>query len=1068
MSHLVPLPLPCPVQLGTVKADASGSQLHQFVREGSHTKVKKVLLKGVAVDTRNSLGQTPLFIAALLDLVKVVDVLLMFGADPNYRCDDRSTPVHAAAFSCNQWILSKLLDAGGDLRLNDKDGRLPQVWAQSAGKERNVRILEFMQRCTSHMQEITQQVAYSISHQIGSSSESLIRNPSILNKITYRIKDGEFLSNPKARSISSQTVQCFGFGKFYVLGSTQLAYLASIPLVSEKALVQPDDEPTFSYTTGPYTTMTNLTWNGIRVTVKQMNLPTHPNCSKRLSADLLITEQEYSSHLRHPSLLLLMAVCQLSELDQIRLVYERVNLGSLYGVLHERRSEFPVLRMEMIVQMLLQITDALLYLHSRGYIHRTVTSHAVQLVLPGIAKLSNFEFMVKSVDGALYNNLSQFPVPSQFYNWLAPEVIRGKTATVKSDVYSFCTLVQELFTDAVPWEDLDGFAVKELLAAGRCLTVDDQVPKPYYDIVRMGIQVKPRNRTMNLQDIRFILRNDFKDLISNKKKHTSEKDQSDLYLHDHVNMFETNGVDHRREQEQLQKENAGKGKQPECLEQAQLTSDNDEYSYYNLGRRTSFSPKKCGADNKVRHLNSEPSQQITVLYDCWKTQYNQFEGKAESRAHHGVYIEDKADDDSNPWKKIEQHYDSESSEPPSEKHYSDVLGHLHELDLALDEEMFATSDEEEASIISLRTGREYTSDEGDEQSDRTTTLSQDWSGMEGLESDQENHGMVCQHTLNSSVMEEEDIATSISVQDSISNCKINIQTSKHLMQQAFSALDRTIRNYNPEIGTVRKSKKENQISDRIEKTSCTNLLGYDEVDYPRQNAKGNKQIKSSNEGHLMIPIAVAPPACYQLPIYGVEKIHEANPAGHYQPIFEVLGHTEDERTAGTKGCSSDILKTSETFADGTQTICSLRKQENVEHVDYKFTHDKSVKSMPCHKDKPTMKCKKKMNALAQVHKHENIPVRKGRISMRIPPHGDQQGSRKQCMYLSGNRKIRITQSCNVVAEGVKVRQKKNPEGYHFTNMEKPQDQNCGRTTKEKSEQASVSTNWISKEIHLDH
>ncbi|XP_059827485.1 uncharacterized protein LOC132395214 [Hypanus sabinus] len=577
----------------------------------------------------------------------------------------------------------------------------------------------------------------------------------------------------------------------------------------------------------------------------------------------------------------------------------------------------------------------------------------------------------------------------------------------------------------------------------------------------MGIQVKPQNRTTNLQDIRFVLRNDFKDLISNKKKHTSEKDQSDLCLHDDVNMFETNGVDHRREQEQLQKENAGKGKQPECLEQAQLTSDNDEYSYYNLGHRTSFSPKKCGADNKIRHLNREPSQQITVLYDCWKTEHNQLEGKAESRAHHGVYIEDKAGNDSNPWKKIEQHYDSESSEPPSEKHYSDVLGHLRELDLALDEEMFSTSDEEGASIISLKTGREYTSDEGDEQSDRTTTLSQDWSGVKGLESDQENHGRVCQRTLTSSTMEEEDIATSISVQDSISSCKINIQTSKHLMQQAFSALDRTMRSYNSEIGTIQKSKKENQISDQIEKTPCTNLLGYDEMDYPRQNAKGNKQIKSSNEGHLVIPIAVAPPACYQLPVSGVEKIHETNPAGHFQPTFEVLGHTEDERTTGAKGCSSDVLKTSETFADGTQTICSLKKQENVECVDYKFTHDKSVKSMPGHKDKPTTKCKKKMNVLTQVHEHENIPVRKGRISMRIPPHGDQQGSRKQCMYLSSNRKIHITQSCNVVAEGVKVRQKKNPEGHHFTNMEKPQDQNCGRTTKGKSEQASVSTNWTS-------
>ncbi|XP_010286644.1 PREDICTED: inactive serine/threonine-protein kinase TEX14, partial [Phaethon lepturus] len=475
----------------------------------------------IFVDTVNSMGQTSLFTAALLGLCKIVDVLLDYGSDANHRCYDGSTPVHAAAFSGNQWILSKLLDEGGDLRVHDKDGKNPQHWAMSAGKESSAQMLEFIQRCTFHMQAAIQNFPSDLFRKVGS-SKALVCSPSRFGGLVQGNVDsplGRFL---KGGANVAKNIYSFGFGKFYLAGSGHLGYLASVPIIGEKDVVQADDEPTFSYHVGPYMIMTNLMWGGSRVTVKELSFEPHKNCSKLRLADLLIAEQEHSSKLRHPHLLQLMSVCLSSDLEKTRLVYERVNFGSLYSILHERRTEFPVLHMETILHVLLQINDALRFLHSRGFIHRSVTSYAIQIVSSGEAKLCNLEYMIESKDGGEHSDLTRIPVPVQLYKWCSPEVILEKVVTVKSDVYSFCTVVQEALTETPPWKGLEDSVIKQLIVSGQQLEADVRLPMPYYSIVKSGLEPKQKNRAMKLQDIQYILKNDLKDLTKSQTGHSDE------------------------------------------------------------------------------------------------------------------------------------------------------------------------------------------------------------------------------------------------------------------------------------------------------------------------------------------------------------------------------------------------------------------------------------------------------------------------------------------------------------------------------------------------------------------
>ncbi|XP_048823111.1 inactive serine/threonine-protein kinase TEX14 isoform X6 [Lagopus muta] len=492
-----------------------------FLLEEENTSSHPDFFAGASVDAVNSMGQTSLFTAALLGLGRIVDVLLDYGSDPNHRCYDGSTPVHAAAFSGNQWVLSKLLDEGGDLRAHDEGGKNPQYWAMSAGKESSAQMLEFIQRCTFHMQAAIQNFPCDPLRKI-CSSKALVSSPSRFGGLVQRNADsplGRFL---KGGVNAAKNIYSFGFGKFYLAGSGHLGYLASLPIIGEKEVVQADDEPAFSYRVGPCMTMTNLMWGSSRVTVKELSFQPHQNCSKLRLADLLIAEQEHSSKLRHPHLLQLMSVCLSSDLEKTRLVYERVNFGSLYSILHERRTEFPVLRMETILHVLLQINDALRFLHSRGFIHRTITSYAVQIVSSGEAKLCNMEYMIESKDGGEHSDLTRIPVPAQLYKWCSPEVILEKSVTVKSDVYSFCTVMQEALTETLPWKGIEDSVIKQLIISGQQLEADVRLPVPYYDVVKSGLESKQRNRSMNLQDIQYILKNDLRDLTKSQSCRADE------------------------------------------------------------------------------------------------------------------------------------------------------------------------------------------------------------------------------------------------------------------------------------------------------------------------------------------------------------------------------------------------------------------------------------------------------------------------------------------------------------------------------------------------------------------
>ncbi|KAG3255886.1 hypothetical protein H1C71_038916 [Ictidomys tridecemlineatus] len=502
------LPSRFPVELGSVRdPDAQVGRLHRLaVAGGPSWGLARLLRRVVQVDGENSAGQTGLFLSALLGHSSAVRLLLAFGANPNHRCRDGSTPVHAGAFSGCGLVMLHLLQAGGDLRLHDQQGRTPRDWAEQGGTKPSWEMLELLQLCRAHMSALLHGADLAPTTSLGqlqaSSGNSMCGSLSSL----WLVQTDRTLKPEQIRR--SPQIPALGFGQ---LSSLQpLGLVTGIPLVDPKELLPAQGEPDRTYESTSHTLMVNLLWRSHPVAVRRLKVPgAHP--------DVLLADLQHCSTLHHPNLLLLMALSPSVDLSGLCLLFEPVWLGSLHVVLHSQRpsEEGPQTVPGLLPgHLLLQVLEALLFLQARWRAHGGLTSHAVQLVRPGLAKVGNLEHGRPLHQCRLRPRLQQgypwgnqgLPPPPELYPWLPLELIHGDMPATTSDLYSFCILAQEVFTGELPWAGREGPEVKAKLEAGESPTLDPMVPAPYQALVQAGLGLGPADRWGSLQSTRYLLR----------------------------------------------------------------------------------------------------------------------------------------------------------------------------------------------------------------------------------------------------------------------------------------------------------------------------------------------------------------------------------------------------------------------------------------------------------------------------------------------------------------------------------------------------------------------------------
>ena len=206
------------------------------------------------------------------------------------------------------------------------------------------------------------------------------------------------------------------------------------------------------------------------------------------------------ARLLHPSIVRIYGVFKDDGLYWFEM--ERVHGPTLKEALERRQTQGDPLRLQEAVEIAASVTEALQAAHAAGVIHRDVKPANVLLPenVSGTrprAKLGDFG--VSRLFDAARRTATGMVVGS--YEYAAPELFAGKTATAASDVYSFMVLLYRLLTgNAYPYEvngDRSPVAFMEAHTKQVALPVgliNRELPQELQDVMTLGLAKDPGSR----------------------------------------------------------------------------------------------------------------------------------------------------------------------------------------------------------------------------------------------------------------------------------------------------------------------------------------------------------------------------------------------------------------------------------------------------------------------------------------------------------------------------------------------------------------------------------------------
>ena len=201
-------------------------------------------------------------------------------------------------------------------------------------------------------------------------------------------------------------------------------------------------------------------------------------------ASSIIHEGRLLAKVRHPNVVTIYGAEQIG--DQIGLWMEFVRGHTLEQILDQRK----VVPAAEAVGIGLELCRAVSAVHGAGLLHRDIKAHNVMRAEDGRIVLMDFGTGRELDDGAS-SDLAGTPL------YLAPEVLQGQPATVRSDIYSLGVLLYHLVTGSYPVQARTVREIRRAQELGERTAVQtarSDVPSKLARVIERAIDARPERR----------------------------------------------------------------------------------------------------------------------------------------------------------------------------------------------------------------------------------------------------------------------------------------------------------------------------------------------------------------------------------------------------------------------------------------------------------------------------------------------------------------------------------------------------------------------------------------------